>query len=153
MALYKTYRGKQNIKDYMIKDSDEDGQLDYFMEIFRFGDNGSVILLRNMKDPLRRYSINLTGVPHISAMLSSKNYDGKHDELLIMGDDYRFIDLFRRDAEGLLQPISAEEYLKAKREVEAASPIANAMMDAIKAPIKAQNATTNKSEKTDSGKH
>ena len=146
LALYKTYRGKQNIKDYMIKDSDEDGQLDYFMEIFRFGEDGKVSLLRNTKDPLRRYSVVLSGALHISAILSSKNSVGKYDELLIMSDDGRFIDLFRRDAEGLLQPVSPEEYLKNKREAEAIAPMGNAMMNAIKAPIKAQKAATDKSK-------
>ncbi len=129
--LYKTYRGKQKIKDYLMRDTDEDGQIDLFMEIFYAGADGSISISRFTKEPLRGCSLTMNGMQHISATLTSKDSSGKYDELLLITDDGQFIDLFRLDADGLLQPVNAEEYLKHKRALESIAPIAGAILNTI----------------------
>lgn len=145
MISYRTFRGDREIKEYIERDTDNDGQIDLYMEMFRADKKVCAALTRSSaktgKEP--KSSVFTPGVPNISVTFISKNADGKFDELLLMKDDGEFVERFQRDADGLLQPVSAREFLQFKKTAEAIAPFVGATLKAIE-PGNEQT-TTNKS--------
>ena len=132
MVMYRTFRGDRWIKDYTEFDSDNDGELDYFWEVFRVDSKVCVVLTRRTSGPSCGSSMHVAGLPHVSVEFMGKHSDGKFDELLLMHDDDQFFEHYRRDSDGLMQPVSAEDYLATKHGFSAISPLTGAIMGLIK---------------------
>ena len=140
MISYRTFRGERRIKDYLERDTNDDGKLDFFMQSFRADGESCAALTRSLPGAIGGAGVSVFagGVAHVTATFIDKDSDGQYEELLLMRDDGTFIDLFRRDAEGVLQPVGAEEYLQARKGAEALAPFMGATLGVIDGARKEQ---------------
>lgn len=138
MIREQTFRGAEKIREELQLDTDDDGKMDYFFDLFYV--HGEVLYW--IKKDKERISTGFESHDAIQVIVAESTEPGKPMGLGFTDKDGMMLEAFQRRGDGRLEPLSQTELSDGASHFRKLQPMMNGVLDLI---------GTNNSQQIDSG--